>query len=65
MHAINKRSIAEAALLQAKEKLTKLNIVLEKSRTDDFGKCAKCKKEIYLGRILIRPEGIYCVNCAH
>lgn len=64
MDAINNRSITEAALRQAKEKLKKLNIVLENSGTDDFGKCAKCKKEIPLGRILIRPESIYCVNCA-
>lgn len=64
MDAINNKSVTEAALRQSEEKLSKLNFVLEKVDSPDFGICKKCKKQIPLGRILIKPESLYCVNCA-
>ena len=64
MDAINNKSVTEAALRQAEEKLRNLNRVLEMYGTDDFGKCIKCKTLIPLGRILFRPESLHCVNCA-
>ena len=53
-----------AALRQAEEKLNKLKTVYTKVESPDFGICAQCKNPIPLGRILIKPESIYCVNCA-
>lgn len=64
MDAINNRSVNEASLRQAEEKLKNLKRVLKQAGTDDFGRCLKCRKQIPLGRILIRPESLYCVNCA-
>ena len=64
MDAINNKSITEAALRQAEEKLRNLQRVLSKIDDEDFGACLKCHKPIPLGRILIRPESLYCVNCA-
>ena len=64
MDAINNKSISEAALRQAEEKLSKLKYVLTKIDEDDFGLCAKCKKPIPIGRILLMPQSRYCVNCA-
>jgi len=64
MDAINNKSISEAALRQAKDKLNKLNYVLTRVDSADFGMCARCNTAIPLGRILIKPERIYCVNCA-
>lgn len=64
MDAINNRSIVEAALRKAEEKLTNLNRVYEKIDSDEFGICLKCKNPIPLGRILIRPESLLCINCA-
>jgi DnaK suppressor protein len=64
MDAINNRSVTESALRQAEEKFQKLNFVLSKVGSSDFGICIKCKSPIPLGRILIRPESIHCVNCA-
>lgn len=64
MDAINNNSITQASLRQAEQKLNSLNRVLSMYGTDDFGKCIKCKTEIPLGRILFRPESLYCVNCA-
>lgn len=64
MDAINNKSVVEAAMRKAEEKLTRLYQVLEKVGTKNFGICAKCHKPIPIGRILIRPESIYCVQCA-
>lgn len=64
MDAINNKSIAEAALRKAEEKLSKLKYVLRQIDQDDFGICAKCKKPIPLGRILLMPQSRHCVNCA-
>lgn len=64
MDAINNKSITEAALRQSEEKLRNLQQVLSKIDDKDFGLCLKCHRPIPLGRILIRPESLYCVNCA-
>lgn len=64
MDAINNKSVTEAALRQAEAKLNNLKQVLSKVGSPDFGICLKCHKSIPLGRILIRPESLYCVNCA-
>ena len=64
MDAINNKSVTEAALRQAEEKLRNLQRVLSKIDDKDFGICLKCHKPIPMGRILIRPESLECVNCA-
>lgn len=64
MDAINNKTINEAALRQAERKFNALKIVLSKINDNDFGICLKCKQTIPLGRILIRPESLFCVNCA-
>lgn len=64
MDAINNKSVTEASLRQAEEKLRNLNRVLSMYGTDDFGRCIKCKTIIPVGRILFRPESLYCVKCA-
>jgi DnaK suppressor protein len=62
--AIQNKSITEASLRQARTKLKQLEVVLSQVGKPDFGLCQKCKNEIPLGRILIRPESLLCVNCA-
>jgi DnaK suppressor protein len=64
MDAINNKSINEAALRQAEGKLNNLNRVLSQIGSKEFGLCLKCKQPIPVGRILIRPESLYCVRCA-
>ncbi|WP_346858124.1 TraR/DksA C4-type zinc finger protein [uncultured Draconibacterium sp.] len=63
MDAINNKSVTEAALRKAKEKLEKLRFALTKINDDDFGLCSKCKQAIPLGRILIMPQSRTCVKC--
>ena len=64
MDAINNKSVNEASLRQVEIKLGNLNRVLSKLNDSDFGICLKCKQPIPVGRILIRPESLLCVNCA-
>jgi len=64
MDAINNKSVTEASLRQAQDKLKNLKHVLSQIDSSNFGKCIRCKQEIPLGRILFRPESVYCVNCA-
>ncbi len=64
MDAINNKSVTEASLRQAQEKLRNLNHVFSKLGRKDFGLCLKCRKPIPVGRMLIRPESLHCVNCA-
>ena len=64
MDAINNKSVTEAALRNAKEKLLKLNIALSKIDDKDFGLCINCNQAIPLGRILIMPQARTCVNCS-
>ena len=65
MDAINNRSVVEAALRKAEEKLNNLQRVKDSLGTEEFGKCLKCGKEIPIERILIRPESLLCIQCAH
>lgn len=64
MDAINNKSVVEAALRQTEEKLGKLMYMLTQTSENDFGLCAKCKKLIPIGRILLMPQSKHCVNCA-
>ena len=64
MDAINNKSVTEATLRQAENKLKNLNLVLESMDDKEFGLCLKCKKPIPLGRILLMHQSRFCVNCA-
>jgi len=64
MDAINNKSVVEAALRQAKNKMQQLKVMQTKITDTDFGSCIKCKKTILMERLMIRPHSKFCVNCA-
>ncbi len=64
MDAINNKSINESALRKAEKKHRDLKRVLERAGSKDFGICLKCKRPIPVGRLMIRPESLYCVPCS-
>lgn len=64
MDAINNKSVNEAALSKAKQKLKNLKITLSNLNEPDFGICAKCKHIIPIGRVMLMPHSRFCVNCA-
>ena len=64
MDAINNKSVVEAALRKAEEKLNKLKLVLDRVNDADFGPCMRCGNPIPIGRILLMPQSRNCVWCA-
>ena len=64
MDAINNKSIAEAALRKAQEKLTNLKYRNTQVHKKGFGCCAKCKQQIPVGRLLLVPQSKFCVKCS-
>ncbi len=64
MDAINNKSVVEAALNTAKNKMQQLLLMQSKITDTDFGTCIKCKQAIPFGRLMIRPHSKHCVNCA-
>ena len=64
MDAINNKTINDAALKKAEQKLKNLRIALANINDTAFGLCFKCHNQIPLGRILLMPQTRYCVNCA-
>ena len=64
MDAINNKSVNEAALKKAEQKLNNLQIALNNIYDPAFGICAKCNQNIPIGRIMLIPQSRFCVNCA-
>ncbi len=64
MDAINNKSVAEAALRQARRKLKKLQLAQSKIDEPNFGVCIRCKKDIPTKRLILMPQSQHCVNCA-
>jgi DnaK suppressor protein len=64
MEAINNKSITEAALRNAEEKLVLLKNMLDRVNDPDFGLCAKCHAPIPIKRLLLMPHSRFCVACA-
>jgi len=64
MDAINNKSVNQLALRNSETKLNNLKIALSKIDDFDFGICIRCNKPIPLGRILLMPQVITCVNCS-
>jgi len=64
MDAINNRTIVEAALRTAEQKLIKLKHMQDNLDSPDFGNCARCGNKIPTGRLILKPESPFCVRCA-
>ena len=64
MDAINNKSINEATLAQTRTKLDKLQYALDKCSEPEFGSCKRCGQAIPMGRLLLMPESLFCVQCA-
>lgn len=64
MDAINNKSVNEAALTTANDKLKNINLALERIDDDNFGICIQCGNPIPVQRLFIMPESTKCVRCA-
>ena len=63
MDAINNKSVNYVALKNAELKLNNLQVAISKIDDADFGICIRCQNAIPIGRILLIPQAITCVNC--
>jgi DnaK suppressor protein len=64
MEAINSKSINEAALTKAKNRLTRLRLAQSMIDDPDFGLCSHCDEPIPFARLKIVPDSGLCVRCA-
>lgn len=63
MDAINNKSVMEASLRNARQKLNGLEFALKNLNSETFGICHKCHKPIQEARVMLMPESLYCVAC--
>lgn len=64
MDAINNKSVVDAALRTAREKLSGLKNMLTKIHDEDFGACERCGETIPEKRLILMPQSMFCVRCA-
>ena len=64
MDAVQHHAIAQAQGDRAAKQLRLLELLLSKVDDEDFGECHYCGEDIPVGRLLIRPESLRCVECA-
>jgi len=64
MDAINNKSVNEAALRNAVNKLALLESALQRVNNENFGLCIRCNNPIPIQRILLMPQSNRCVHCA-
>ncbi|MCO4795225.1 MAG: TraR/DksA C4-type zinc finger protein [Bacteriovoracaceae bacterium] len=64
MEAIGEKSVNEAALRNAKLRVTKLNQALKRVNDDEYGECLECEEEISEKRLKTIPESTLCIKCA-
>lgn len=65
MDAINNKSINEAALRKASIRYDDLKQALSRINHPEFGLCFRCREEVPMGRLLLRPQSKSCVKCAY
>lgn len=64
IEAISNKSINEASLNKAKNRLLKLESAIKMIDDPDFGYCYECEEPIPFARLMLVPESVYCVKCA-
>ena len=63
LEAMNTKSINEANLRTAQEKILSLEQAMDQLQFEDYGLCATCEEPIPLGRLLLLPFASACVKC--
>lgn len=64
LESMNEKSVNEAALFRARERLSKLEKAHMNVDDPKFGICIGCDREIPVERLLLLPESTQCVACA-
>ncbi len=64
LDAMSDKSVNDAALGEARQRLEQLELALTKVYQRDFGICVTCREPIGLERITALPQANQCVRCA-
>lgn len=64
MDAIHNKSINEAALNTARERMTKMEHAFANIDSPEFGLCEICNEEILPMRLFEMPEATTCTTCS-
>lgn len=64
MDAINNKSVNEASLRSAEERLKALRYAYDHVDDPNFGYCERCGGAISIGRLISMPESPRCIKCA-
>jgi DnaK suppressor protein len=64
MEAINSKSISEATLYKAQNRLSRLERTMRQLDDPDYGLCHECEAPIPFERLMALPETTLCVDCA-
>lgn len=62
--ALNEQMMNKKVLSEAMLTLTRLKNAKSRVHYPMFGICVECEESIGIGRMLIRPESVRCVECA-
>ena len=62
--ALNEQMMNKKVLSEATLTLTRLNNAKLRVNHPMFGICVECEESIGIGRMMIRPESVRCVECA-
>jgi len=63
MDAINNKTIFDASLRNAQNRLSQLTQILKLKDDESFGKCNSCHAYIPMERLKLRPEIRLCAKC--
>lgn len=64
MEAIGEKSVNDAALRNAKLRVTKLGQALKRIEDGEYGECLECGDDISTKRLATIPEATLCIKCA-
>jgi len=64
VEAMNEQVINLKILDEAQRREVRLNNALRRINHEMFGICIECEEPIGIGRMLVRPESVRCVECA-
>ena len=65
LEAMGEQHVNNKVLDEARARLIRLNNALQRINKPMFGICIECEENIGVGRMLVRPESVRCVECAN
>lgn len=64
LEAMSDKSVNDAALTEARDRLSQLEVALTRVYQRDFGRCVTCGQAIAEERIMALPHANQCIGCA-